>query len=182
MIESTRYRWVSFLLIALVGCAADLATKHWIFERLGPPGGPTWWLVDGWFGFQTSLNEGALFGLGQGQVVIFAGLSTLAAILIPFWLFVRGGARDGWLTFALSWIMAGILGNLYDRLGLWWSESFALYPRYAVRDWILFQVGDWRWPNFNFADSYLVCGAGLILLHAYYLGPQNSFDKPPASS
>jgi signal peptidase II len=34
-----------------------------------------------------------------------------------------------------------------------------------VRDWILWQVSDeWRWPNFNVADSLLVVGACLIFL------------------
>ena len=39
-----------------------------MFARLGMPGpdSRTWWLWDGVFGFQTSLNEGALFGMGQG--------------------------------------------------------------------------------------------------------------------
>jgi signal peptidase II len=38
---------------------------------------------------------------------------------------------------------------------------------YGVRDWILWQVNDqWRWPNFNLADSLLVCGAAILFLHA----------------
>ena len=129
--------------------------------------------LEGVFGFQTSLNEGALFGLGQGMVSIFAGLSIVAAIGIFFWLFFAGGARDWLLTIALGFIMAGIFGNLYDRLGLpglkWdglnsphaFGESV-----YAVRDFILVMIGPWHWPNFNLADSFLVCGAVLLIWHA----------------
>ena len=56
-------RYVLFLLIAIGGCAADLLTKSWIFDRLKMPHRqPTEWLWQGVFGFTTSLNEGALFG------------------------------------------------------------------------------------------------------------------------
>jgi signal peptidase II len=66
--------------------------------------------------------------------------------------------------------MGGVLGNLYDRLGLhgqlWPAGPRAGTPIYAVRDWILWQLNDrWRWPNFNIADSLLVVGAGAIFLH-----------------
>jgi signal peptidase II len=161
-------RYVLFFGIAMGGCAADLATKSWIFAKLGMPGGRTLWLWDGYVGFQTSLNRGALFGLGQGQVWLFASLSFVAAAGILYWLFLAGGVRDGWLTLALGAIMAGILGNLYDRLGLWAPPNMDGVDYHAVRDWILFAYGDWRWPNFNLADSLLVCGATVIVWSAIF--------------
>jgi signal peptidase II len=60
-------RYLVFFLIAGVGVAVDLATKRWIFDWLGTPVGSTYWLWNNVFGFQTSLNEGALFGMGQGM-------------------------------------------------------------------------------------------------------------------
>ena len=80
--------------------------------------------------------------------------------------------RDAWLTVALGCVMAGVLGNLYDRLGLHGEVWPATHPRagetiYAVRDWILWQANDrWRWPNFNIADSLLVVGAAVLFFHA----------------
>ncbi len=162
-----------FLLLAVFGCALDLATKSWMFNRLGmpDPNSSTKWIWTGVFGFQTSLNEGALFGLGQGMVPLFAGLSIVAAIGIFVWLFFAGGASDWLLTIALGSIMAGIFGNLYDRLGLaglTWNGLIGHHahgePVYAVRDFILVMIGPWHWPNFNLADSYLVCGAALACL------------------
>lgn len=183
MLGVPRSRVVWFVLIAAVGCAVDLATKSWVFRWLGPPGhSEPWWLIEGYFGLQTSLNEGALFGIGQGQVVLFAGLSLAAAVGIPVWLFVFGAARDGWINVALSLIVAGILGNLYDRLGLWWTKEYAELPipipQYAVRDWILWQYGQWRWPNFNLADSFLVTGTAMILVEAIVPPKQKSVDSP----
>ena len=59
-------RYLLFFAIAAGGCAVDLFTKRWIFDRLEMPHQqPTEWLWKGVFGFTTSLNEGALFGIGQ---------------------------------------------------------------------------------------------------------------------
>lgn len=160
-------RILLFALVAVGGCAVDLLTKSWMFAKLGPPGGATWWLWTDYVGFQTSLNQGALFGIGQGKVWLFASLSIFAGGAILYWLFIVGAAADRLLTFALACIMAGVMGNLYDRLGLWWTPQFAAYPKYAVRDFILVQYQQWVWPNFNIADSLLVCGAAMLIVHAW---------------
>jgi signal peptidase II len=173
-------RWVVFFAIAIGGCALDLASKRWMFDWLGLPGQkPVWWVVSNVFGFQTSLNEGALFGMGQGMVKVFAGLSVAAAAAILYWLFYAGAGRDLLLTTALGCVTAGIFGNLYDRLGmpgLHWNYANGIHrvggPVYAVRDWILVMIGKWPWPTFNVADSLLVCGAGLLLWHAFKASPR----------
>jgi signal peptidase II len=157
-------RYVVFLLLVVVGCLVDLATKRWVFGWLGLHG--EYWIWKGVFALQTSLNEGALFGMGQGMVWLFATLSILAALGIVYWLFVAGAARDLFLTVALGLVTAGILGNLYDRLGF--GLQFDGRPIHAVRDWILVLIFGYHWPNFNVADSMLVCGACLIVWHAFY--------------
>jgi signal peptidase II len=173
-------RYLLFFSIASVGCAVDLATKHSIFARLGMPSPDNIrWIIPDVFGFQTSLNEGALFGMGQGWVVLFALLSVAAAIAIFLWLFWAGAARDRLLTVALACVTAGIFGNLYDRLGLHGLRWDGLHPGhaigepvYAVRDWILVMIGSRPWPTFNVADSLLVCGAAMLVWHAFYSGKQ----------
>jgi signal peptidase II len=167
-------RGVLFLLMVGVGTVADLLTKSWMVDWLGiPPYGRTHWIWKGFIGFQISLNDGALFGLGQGFVSVFAGLSILAAAGILLWLFCGRAFHDRLLTMALACILAGIFGNLYDRLG-WHGLTYpcaygnhaAGEKIYAVRDYILVMIGSWQWPNFNLADSLLVCGAGLLVWHA----------------
>lgn len=165
-----------FWLLAVMGLAADLGTKHYMFSQPDLLAGQVRWLVENHVGFQLSLNEGALFGMGQGGVWLFAACSIAAAIAIPTWLFVFSGARDGPLTAVLGLILGGVLGNLYDRLGLpgldWQilSADRAGEPVYAVRDFILLAwqwppQARWQvWPNFNIADSLLVCGAAAIVL------------------
>jgi signal peptidase II len=167
-----RNRFVLFAAIAIAGCAADLLTKAWLFSWTELYGGNVHWLWPEHVGLQLSWNRGALFGVGQGTTWLFATMSILAAIAVPVWLFWYGAARDVGLTTALGMVMAGILGNLYDRLGLadsiWPGRAVDInQPVHAVRDWILWQWNDqWRWPNFNIADALLVVGAATLFLHA----------------
>jgi len=182
-------RYFVFFSIAVVGCLVDLATKRWMFDDLGMPGRETRWIWEEVFGFQTSLNEGALFGLGQGQVVVFIVLSCIALAALLVWLFGFGAARDWVLTVALGCVGAGVSGNLYDRLGLpglkwhYVSDLHALdEPVHAVRDWILVRIGQWNWPNFNVADSLLVCGAVLLAWHAYRSTRGEEGDKGQGDS
>lgn len=118
MSDVPRNRYVLFAAIAACGFAVDTLTKAWVFSWPELSGGNVYWLWPGHAGFQLSWNQGALFGMGQGNVWLFATLSTLAGCAIPLWLFYWGAARDLWLTAALGSVMGGLLGNLYDRLGL----------------------------------------------------------------
>src|SRR5688500_8002303 len=113
-----RSRILLFVSIAVVGCAADLLSKAWCFSAPHLRAGEIEWLWNGHVGIQLSRNLGALFGIGQGKVAYFAALSIVAAVAIPVWLFWFRAARDLWLTVALGSVMGGVLGNLYDRLGL----------------------------------------------------------------
>ncbi len=164
-----------------MGCAIDLWTKHWIFQRLGnfqSNGGisePPIELIRGVFSLETHLNEGALFGIGQGQAMWFAALSILAAVGVLWWIVWGGATKDRLLTVALGMILGGILGNLYDRLGLprmTWVDGVSKHADgdrvYAVRDWLHFKIDaiNFDWPIFNIADCLLVVGASLMVWHA----------------
>jgi signal peptidase II len=182
-----------FILIAAAGCALDLWTKDWIFARLGMPdpnNAITIW--PGVFSLTTSLNEGALFGMGQGMTFVFAGLSIAALLGIVYWLFGRGGCTSWFLTIALAMITGGILGNLYDRLGmpgLKWNfpADRVGEPVFAVRDWLHLQIlrddGSvfFDWPVFNIADSLLVCGSVLLVIYGL-MSPDAAAARPPAGS
>lgn len=178
-------RYFIFIAIASFGCALDLGTKHAVFQWEGLGWGEVHWLWAHHAGIQKSLNEGALFGMGQGMVWGFALISIAAGAAIPIWLFRFRAAQDLWLTIALGCVMAGVLGNLYDRLGLpglRWEAPLerADQPIYAVRDWILLQWNDqWRWPNFNIADSFLVIGASMLIVQTIFC-PTLSISTTPA--
>ncbi|MDD3469880.1 MAG: signal peptidase II [Thermoguttaceae bacterium] len=179
-----RNRWFWFATPLVIGLSLDLWTKSAVFRLLefpqGMQKGRILWGIDHFLGLQLSLNPGALFGFVGGKAPLFAMLSLVAAVGIVWWLFVYGAAKSRFLTCLLGMITAGILGNMYDRLGLhgicWVDGS----PAHVVRDWILVMLGSYHWPNFNLADCYLVCGTFLLCLTNFVapqiLAPRHTHD------
>jgi len=111
------------------------------------------------------VNRGALFGWFHDQDwgnAFFAIVSVAAAGGIIFWSTRPSMAHHRLHCAALGLILAGTLGNLYDRVVF-----------FGVRDFLDFYVQDWHWPTFNIADCCLVSGACLLLLQAF-------FSKVPA--
>ena len=110
----------------------------------------------------------------------------MALVGIVTWLFAFKAARDRWLTVALAFVSGGILGNLHDRLGLWDSVGIKAEFQHGVRDWILFVWPEVKlrmfnpWPNFNIADSLLVTGAIMLLVHAVIWRDTAAETPPPA--
>ena len=177
--------WGWYLGLALAAAVIDLVTKAVLFARLGMPGeqAPIV-LVPGMLTFETNLNEGALFGMGQGMGMVFAAVSC-AAIAGILWMVSRRETRaDRWLLTALALITGGIIGNLWDRLGIpalrWHAPPERVgAPVLAVRDWIHFKLdGVIDWPIFNLADTWLVIGAGVLLLVTWQATPASSTAPP----
>ena len=182
-------RYALFFLPAIIGLAADLITKSYMFanyfsveraEQYFPQ--VRYWWVDGIFGIQTSTNPGALFGIGKGYSWLFAIFSIVAVIGIFLWLFRFGGIKDRWLTFAMGLVTGGIFGNLYDRVGLGFTPGFPEGIRTNVRDWVLFRLEGVPmfdpWPNFNIADSVLVAGAIMLFVHAFMVQSDEVEEQP----
>jgi len=168
-----RSRIAIFAVLTLLGAATDLLSKQWVFAWQGLPQQlPPWWLIEPYAGIETAVNQGALFGLGQGKGWLFAILSIAALIGIGLWLFAYQAAKSKWITIAMGLVTGGILGNLYDRLGI---PSLPGNLRGGVRDWILFQYNGYVWPNFNIADSLLVVGAIMLAIHSVFMGAE---EKP----
>ena len=149
-----------FCSIALGGFIFDNATKAMVFARIGPPPSPAVPVIPRILELHTSQNTGALWGFGAGipySSQIFAALSVVAAIIICYWLFFLGAARSRVLTIALALIMAGAMGNCYDRL------VFG-----SVRDFVHFHVDavGFDCAIFNFADNMLIAGALTLVFYA----------------
>jgi lipoprotein signal peptidase len=118
------------------------------------------------------VNHGALFGFGNEYAkvanMVFAGVSVVAAVAIIWWSTRKSTARDWSLCAALGLILAGTLGNLYDRVVF-----------HGVRDFLYFYW--FEWPVFNIADCCLVVGAGLLLLQALFVKPEPSGATAPSA-
>lgn len=145
-----------------------------VAEFTGQRPDPANWLapLQGWgTDVLPRVNHGALFGMFRDYQHlangVFALISILAGLAIVWWSARGSTARDGWLCAALGLILAGTLGNLYDR---------AVFG--GVRDFLYFY---WiEWPVFNVADCCLVCGAFLLLLQAFCSRPAAQPGSTPA--
>ena len=182
-----------FWVLAAAGLALDQVTKYGVFRWLYDerthtvlPGmfelvanytrEPSSGLLRGWSGpTLPEVNHGALFGfLNEGENVglanvLFAIISLAAAAAIIWWSSRPSARRDLGLSAALGLILAGTLGNLYDRL------VFG-----GVRDFLHAHYYGHEWPVFNVADCCLVCGAFLLLAQAFF--SKSTAPSPSAGS
>jgi lipoprotein signal peptidase len=108
--------YARFLFVAAAGLALDLWSKFWAFHTLGQ-GDHTRVVIPHVLEFQTMLNHGALFGIGAGQTKLFL-VASACALLLVFWMFAQSGPRSWALHLALGGILAGALGNMYDRVNV----------------------------------------------------------------
>jgi signal peptidase II len=143
-----------FFLVAGAGLSLDLWTKNLAFSQLSPAG-PPYELIPGWVEFEITANHGAVFGLGQGWGILFICVS-FAAIAFLVYLFAVSAKQHKVYQVLLGVLLAGVLGNLYDRIMLGY-----------VRDMIHALP---RWPHlfpwiFNVADSLLCVGVSLMILY-----------------
>lgn len=160
-----------------------MLSKSWAFSELGFPNGrsATWLAIDGKdvFYLHTTFNQGALWGMGQGLGWLFAIVSIGAVSGILYWLFARGAAHSLWLTITLGLIMAGTLGNLYDRLYLHGCVNQFGEPLHGVRDFLQMNLPlasftplrDLQWATYNFADVFLISGAVMLFLQSFSAAP-----------
>lgn len=102
-----------FWTVVVLGLVLDLWSKNWAFHTLRQGGGRP--LIPKVLEFQTTLNPGALFGIGAGQTEIFLVASLLALVLV-LWMFAQSPPRQWLMQIALGAILAGALGNMYDRV------------------------------------------------------------------
>ena len=178
---STRPRIICFLILCAFCTFWDLYSKSVVFGDLGYPDRTSDPYFEGWISFRlyTSFNHGALWGIGQGMTWVFSLLSIVAALGISFWLFFGGGAKSWWVTIALSLILGGTFGNLYDRLGLHGCLDDQANVIHAVRDFLFFRFGNYNYPIFNFADVFLVTGAIMLVIKSFQEQPASVSDAAP---
>jgi len=98
--------------VAGIGLAVDLWSKQAVFAHLHPEEIRT--LVPRMLSIRRSVNPGALFGVGQGLAPVFIGASVLALVFVLY-LFWQSRPNRKSLHVGLGLILAGALGNLYDR-------------------------------------------------------------------
>ncbi len=107
-------------------------------------------------------NEGIAFGLLSFDQENLYNLLTILIILIIFFIFLMILKSSGLKKFALSIILGGALGNVFDRI---------LYK--SVPDFIDFHVGEFHWFIFNIADVFITIGVFSMILFEIIGNNQN---------
>lgn len=113
------------------------------------------------FGLEASLNLGAFNGWFSGMTILLISISAVS-VPICFIVALRMKPRAPWMVASLALIGSGAAGNLYDRSVIG-----------GVRDFIRWSIhlgeSEYVWPNFNIADSAIVCGVAIILIRELIL-------------
>jgi signal peptidase II len=143
------------LLIALAVLLLDRITK-WAIARTIPLEDAVN-IIPGFFRLTHLENTGAAFSLFADSpspfrttLLIAFSIAALAVVSVLLWK-DRSVFHSG--TLALSLILGGAVGNLWDRV----SDG-------KVTDFLDFYIGAHHWPPFNVADSAIVVGALLLFL------------------
>lgn len=142
------------ILVLVLGLALDLVSKILVL-RLMPLGSQVP-LVPGFFSLVHVHNQGAAFGLLSSLPAAFTRLffvitnGLVLAVVAYLWWRLPPESWPAALGYNL--IMAGALGNLFDRVRLG-----------VVVDFLDLHWGRYHWPAFNVADSLVCLGAGLLI-------------------
>jgi signal peptidase II len=149
-IGQLRWLWLTALFIAVDSFTKAYFLNHFIegqSVKLLP-----------FLNFTLLFNKGAAFSLlghaGGWQQWLFGIIALVISLVILFYL-ARAKRSANWVCAACALILAGAVGNLYDRV------VFGF-----VVDFIDFHVGNWHWPVFNVADSAICIGVAILFVDA----------------
>src|ERR1043166_5488162 len=147
-------KFIFFLSLPLY--ALDQVTKYLVLQSIEPDKSRE--VIPGFFHLVNITNTGAAFGSFKDNNEIFIGISCIALLFVLI-LLLRIRAPDKWRDTSLALLLAGILGNLTDRL---------LYGH--VIDFLLFNLhvpyAD-PWPAFNVADSCISVAVFCFVVHSF---------------
>ncbi|MFW6157922.1 MAG: signal peptidase II [Planctomycetota bacterium] len=123
-------------------------------------------LIPGFLHIVYGRNYGGVFGLGQRAGLVWLAFGVVAGGLV-IWFAYRDDTRPPSLQVALGLVMAGAVGNVYDRVVFGY-----------VRDFI--EVYYWpgkAWPAFNIADAGICVGAAYLAVYALLFAPRKKTGK-----
>ena len=154
------------LILALLVVLLDRWSKRMVAARL--PMYSHIQIIPGFFQLTHTENTGAAFSLfadspSHWKTGMLIGFSVVAMVVV-FVLLWKQRHPLSLSGIALSLILGGAMGNLWDRLASG-----------RVVDFLLFYIKRYQWPVFNLADSAIVVGAALLVIEIL-------FHKPPTAN
>jgi signal peptidase II len=146
-------------LLAVIVVLLDRWTKRMVAARL--PMYSHIQIIPGFFQVTHTENTGAAFSLfadspSHWKTGMLIGFSVIAMVVVFVLLWKQRHALS--ITgIALSLILGGAMGNLWDRVASG-----------RVVDFLLFYIRRYQWPVFNLADSAIVVGASLLVIEILF--------------
>lgn len=137
------------LIIAAI-VALDRITKYLVIKNIEY--GEMIPIINNFFFLTYHENKGAAWGILQNMRYLFI-ITTLIISAGLIYYIVKTSNR--FLKISLAFILGGAIGNLIDRV---WKGS--------VADFLDFHIGEFHFPTFNFADTFITIGTILL---SYYL-------------
>ena len=186
-----------FLILSLPLFVLDQITKWWVVFKFHEPLASDFYtpdppveMIEGFLWWWRIHNQGAAFGMGNGTtwapIVFLFVLITALAIITIFWR--KGGFANAPAKLAAALLVAGVCGNLTDRLlqGFWLEqhENKTFMTRLSkgyVVDFIRVKLPGYEkvsprsggyFPTFNVADSCISIAAVLLFVSAFR--PENN--------
>lgn len=146
---------LSYFIVAGVVLIADQLTKAWATNWLRPI--ESYEVIPGFFRLTYARNRGVAFSMfadAEFEVKwVLAAVSAVAAVTVIYYL-TRAALHSRRLNFSLALLLAGIVGNLIDRVRLGEVVDFLDFHWHS----------QFTWPTFNIADAAICIGAGLLAL------------------
>ena len=145
----------TFVIAVVSGVSVDIMSKWVVFSKLDEFGKLI--LIPGLLNIVRSKNAGVVFGLFPGKTIAFIVFSAIAIVVILF-IYIKSDKTIFISNLALGLVMAGAIGNLWDRI--WFM---------CVRDFIDLHIGDkYHWPTFNVADSLICVGVFILVITSFF--------------
>lgn len=138
------------LLIAVICTLIDQVIKFIVTSNLNF--GESFSIINNFFSITLLQNTGAAFSiLSSGTLILI--LISLVALNLIYWFLIRGKILTKLENFVYGILIGGILGNLIDRV----------FHGYVI-DYLDFQIFNYNFPVFNFADICIVVTIFLIII------------------
>lgn len=149
---------LGYLVAAGAVFVLDQASKAWAIRRLRFDGDQE--IISGFLNFAYAQNTGVAFSMfddgGDTGRWALSSVAFIAAALVLYF-FWKTPRSDDRILGALALLLAGIVGNVVDRVRLGF-----------VVDFIDVQFGNWHYPTFNIADAAICVGAGLLIIDMFF--------------
>jgi len=155
-----------WLWLALVMLIIDQLTKYLTIQKLDLHES---YEILSFFNFTYARNYGAAFSFlgdaGGWQKYFFTSIALIVSGYLCYSM-KKHTAAERWMNCAYALVISGAIGNVIDRLLFGY-----------VIDFLDVDLGFYRWPIFNIADSAIFVGAAMIIIDAIFWAEKRAKAK-----